>query len=93
MAEGEVTNNEELSQYELTVDGKTAIAAYRRHADHVNFYHTEVPAALEGQGIGKRLVAAALADVRRHGHKIVATCPFVRHYIETHPEEQDLLLA
>ena len=93
MADGEVTNNEALSRYELTLAGHTAIAAYRRHPDHLNFYHTEVPAALEGHGVGKRLVAAALADVRHQGLKIVATCPFVRHYIETHPEEQDLLLG
>jgi len=91
--DGEVTNNEAKSQYELTLDNHTAIAAYRRHADHLTFYHTEVPEALEGHGVGKRLVAAALADVRRQGLKIVATCPFVRHYVETHPEEQDLLLA
>lgn len=93
MADGEVTNNEALSQYELTLDGHTAIAAYRRHADHLDFYHTEVPAALEGHGVGKRLVAAALADARRQGLKIIATCPFVHHYIKTHPEEQDLLLG
>ena len=90
--DGEVTNNEALSQYELTRDGYTAIAAYRRHADHLNFYHTEVPAALEGHGVGKRLIAVALADVRRQGLKVFATCPFVHHYIETQPEEQDLLL-
>jgi predicted GNAT family acetyltransferase len=92
MADGEVTNNEAQSQYELTLDGHTAIAAYRRHSDHLTFYHTEVPSALEGHGVGKRLVAAALADVRRQGLKIVATCPFVHHYVETHPEERDLLL-
>ncbi|MBV9930343.1 MAG: N-acetyltransferase [Alphaproteobacteria bacterium] len=90
--DGEVTDNPERGQYELTVDGATAIAAYRRHDDHLTFYHTEVPAALGGRGIGKRLIAAALADVRRQGLRVVATCPFVRHYIDTHPEERDLLL-
>jgi uncharacterized protein len=91
MADGEVTNNEELGRYELTLEGHTAIAAYRRHGDHLTFYHTEVPAALEGHGVGKRLVKAALAEVRRQRLKVVALCPFVHHYIVTHPEEQDLL--
>jgi predicted GNAT family acetyltransferase len=90
--EGEVVNNEALGQYELRIDGHTAIAAYRAHPDHLTFYHTEVPEALEGRGIGKRLIKAALDDVRRRGLKIVATCPFVHHYIETHPEERDLLV-
>ena len=88
-----VVNNEALGQYELTIDGHTALAAYKDRGDHLTFYHTEVPPELEGRGIGKRLVAAALADVRRRGLKIVATCPFVKHYVETHPEEQDLLFA
>jgi predicted GNAT family acetyltransferase len=89
--DGEVVNNEALQQYELTIDGQRAIAAYRAHSDHLTFYHTQVPEVLEGRGVGKRLVKAALDDVRRRGLKVVATCPFVRHYIETHPEEQDLL--
>jgi predicted GNAT family acetyltransferase len=90
--DGEVVNNEAKAQYELTVDGYTALAAYKVRPDHLTFYHTEVPAALEGRGIGTRLVKAALADVRRRGLKLVATCPFVHHYVDTHPEERDLLL-
>ena len=31
----------------------------------VAFTHTEVPEALEGQGVGKRLIAGALADRTR----------------------------
>jgi uncharacterized protein len=90
--DAEVTNNEAKARYELTVDGHTALAAYKVRPDHLTFYHTEVPPALEGRGIGKRLIKAALDDVRRRGLKLVATCPFVRHYIDTHPEERDLLL-
>lgn len=90
--DAEVTNNESLGQYELTIDGHTALAAYKDRGDHLTFYHTEVPEALEGHGVGKRLIKAALDDVRRRGLKVVATCPFVYHYIDTHPEEQDLLL-
>ena len=91
--DGEVVNNEALGQYELKVDGHTALTAYKVRPDHLTFYHTEVPEALEGRGIGKRLIKGALDDVRRRGLRIVATCPFVRHYVETHPEERDLLLA
>jgi hypothetical protein len=88
---GEVVNNEARAQYELSVDGHTALAAYNVHPGHLTFYHTEVPEALEGRGIGKRLIKGALDDARRQGLKVVPACAFVRHYIETHPEEQDLL--
>ena len=86
-----VVDNQAESQFELVVDGETALAAYRREGDRIAFTHTEVPEALEGQGVGSRLIAGALADVRERGLKVVPLCSFVRHYIETHAEAQDLL--
>ena len=89
--DGEVRNNEAERRYELEVDGELAIAEYRLRPGRISFTHTGVPDAIEGRGIGKRLVKAALADARAKGLKVVPICPFVKHYIETHPEEQDLL--
>ena len=57
----------------------------------MNFTHTEIGSEYGGQGLGGRLVAGALADVRAGGGRIVATCPFVKSYVEKHPEYQDLL--
>ncbi|HEX8511848.1 MAG TPA: GNAT family N-acetyltransferase [Allosphingosinicella sp.] len=88
---GEVRNNEAGSRYELEVEGELALAAYRLSDDRITFTHTEVPDALEGRGIGSKLVKAALDDVRTKGLKVVPACAFVKHYIEKHPEEQDLL--
>ena len=59
---GEVRNNEAESRYELEVEGELALAAYRLSHDRIVFTHTEVPTALEGKGIGSKLVAAALDD-------------------------------
>ena len=89
--DGEVRNNEAAHRYELEVDGKLAVAEYRLRPGRISFTHTEVPDALEGRGIGTRLVKAALDDARAKGLKVVPICPFVKHYIETHPEERDLL--
>ncbi|HEY0147730.1 MAG TPA: GNAT family N-acetyltransferase [Allosphingosinicella sp.] len=86
-----VTNNRADSQYELIVDGHKALAAYRLDGQQIAFTHTEVPTVLEGQGIGSRLVAGALDQVREEGLKVVPLCSFVRHHIETHPDVQDLL--
>jgi len=87
----EVTNNSAESRYELAAGGAVAIAAYRVEEDAVVFTHTEVPQALEGQGVGSRLVRGALADVRLRGLKARPLCPFVAGYIERHPETRDLL--
>ncbi|HZG09043.1 MAG TPA: GNAT family N-acetyltransferase [Allosphingosinicella sp.] len=86
-----VTDNRAESQYELVVDGHKALAAYQLADERISFTHTEVPTELEGQGIGTRLVAGALDQVRAEGLKVVPLCSFVRHYVETHPEVQDLL--
>ena len=89
--EGRVTDNAGEHQYQLQLGDHLALAAYRLDDDVMRFTHTEVPEELKGQGIGRRLVADALDDVRRRGLKVVPLCAFVRHYIDTHPETQDLL--
>jgi len=57
----------------------------------ITFVHTEVPAELGGQGVGSKLVKGALDQVRADGLKVVAQCPFVRGWIEKHPDYADLL--
>jgi predicted GNAT family acetyltransferase len=87
----DVVDNPAQHRFELEVDGETAFAAYRFEGPDIVFYHTVVPEALSGRGIGSRLVRGALAQVRVRGLKVVPECPFVRTYIEKHPEQQDLL--
>ncbi len=89
--DGEVRNNEAEQRYELEVEGGPALAAYRLRDGRITFTHTEVPPELEGRGIGSKLVKAALEDARSRGLNVVPACPFVKHYIETHPEFRDLL--
>ena len=87
----EVRNNQAEGQYELEIDGQLAIAAYERRDGALVFTHTQVPEALEGEGVGSRLISAALQDARDQGLKVIPLCEFVAAYIERHPEEQDLL--
>ncbi|HEX8573301.1 MAG TPA: GNAT family N-acetyltransferase [Allosphingosinicella sp.] len=89
--DGPVRNNAAANQFELEVDGQLALAAYRLRDGRITFTHTEVPDALEGRGIGSKLVAAALDDAREQGLKVIPACPFVKHYMDKHPETQDLL--
>jgi predicted GNAT family acetyltransferase len=92
MSEVTVADNPEQSRYEVIVDGAVAgFAAYVRHPDHLTFTHTEIGSDYGGQGLGGTLVSGALADVRASGGRIVASCPFVKSYVEKHPEYQDLL--
>lgn len=84
-------NNRSEQEYSLDVDGQRAVAAYQREGDTIVFTHTGVPPELEGRGIGSRLIRAALDDVRDQGLRVIPQCPFVRAFIEKHPEYRDLL--
>jgi predicted GNAT family acetyltransferase len=86
-----VQDNPAKSQFELIVDGHTALAAYRLKPGVITFTHTEVPEALGGRGVGSELAKGALDQVRGRGLKVVPLCPFIKAYIEKHPEYQDLL--
>jgi uncharacterized protein len=90
--EAEVVDVPEEGRYELRLDGRlVGIAAYRRRGDRVAFTHTEVDESCEGRGFGGRLAAAVLEDARRQGVWIVPLCPFIAHYVERHPEWQELV--
>ena len=87
-----VRDNTERNRFELDAEGHVAFSNYKRAGSVITIMHTEVPPALNGKGIGSALVRGLLERVRAEGAKVVPRCPFVKGYIEKHPEYQDLLL-
>ena len=84
----------DASRYEARIGDRLAGAAYyERDGSVVVFLHTEVDPAFEGKGVGGRLVQGALDDVRRQGAGVIARCPFVRAWLERHPDYHDLVAA
>ena len=86
----DVRDDREANRFELEQDGAVAFAAYRREGDTIVFTHTIVPDALRGGGVGSRLIAGALAQVRAEGLKVVPQCEFVAAYLERHPDAAEL---
>ena len=78
--------NDAEGRYELEVDGRLAQLVFRMNGDRLVLRHTEVPDALEGQGVGGRLVRAAVDDARDRNLIIVPLCPFARAWLERHPD-------
>ena len=88
----EVVDNPDASRFEIRVDGERAgLATYRLHPDRIVFLHTEIDDAFEGKGLGGVLVRSALDTARERGLRVVASCPFVKGWIERHPDYADLL--
>lgn len=89
-----VTRNDDRGRFEATVDDQVAgYAEFELGEGRIEFTHTVVDDAYEGMGVGSTLVSQALDQVRAEGLDVVATCKFVRSYIERHQEYADLLAS
>ena len=86
-----VRDNTALSRFELDAGGVLAFMNYRLAGDVISLDHTETPVAARGRGIASQLVEGVLQIARARGLKIVPRCPFVRSYVNKHPEFQDLV--
>jgi predicted GNAT family acetyltransferase len=85
-----VTHNPDENRFEIRLDSHLAELKYRVKGETITFTHTGVPHALEGQGVGSKLVRTGLEYAREQGLKVVAHCSFVAAYLERHPEYQNL---
>ncbi len=88
----ELIDNENAKQYEFHIGDQLAKIEYIKSKDRIFLTHTEVPVALEGQGIGSELTEAVLQDVEKNGWTLVPLCPFVAGYIKKHPDWKKLVL-
>lgn len=86
----DVQHHPERHRFEVHLDGHTAFAEYRLAGAVLTLTHTVVPAPLEGRGIAGALAKHAMAHAREHQLKIDPQCPYMRAYMERHPETQDL---
>lgn len=87
-----VVDRPEAHRFEVRVDGTVAgFAEYRRRGGSVAFTHTVVQDGFEGRGVGSALARGALDAVRAEGSSVLPFCPFIRGWIQRHPEYLDLV--
>ena len=90
----EIIDAVDSSRYEARVDGELAgILEYVEKRGRLALSHTEVLPEFEGRGIASRLAKFGLDQARRKGLGVIVICPFVRSYVERHPEERDIIKA
>lgn len=81
-----VKHNVAEGQFEITQENQTALLQYRRSGETIRLIHTEVPEALRGRGLGNQLARAALDFAHFNQLKVVPICPFIKVYLQKHPE-------
>jgi len=92
--DAKVVDVPERGRFEVRVDDRVVgLASYHVDGTTMTLPHTEVDPTVGGQGIGSVLVAGVLAAARERGLTVLPYCSFVRHYIQQHPEDMDLVAA
>lgn len=87
----DVVENTAENRFELSLDGGTALVAYRRDGARLVLIHTEVPEEFAGQGVGSRLARGVFELLRASGRKAVVRCEFLRGWLAKHPEYEDVV--
>ena len=77
----DVIHSPNVSRFEVGA----AFLAYERTGDRFDIQHTVVPPDMEGQGVGGKLVQAAVDFAKAEGLELVVTCSFARKWLERHP--------
>jgi uncharacterized protein len=86
-----IIHNASKQRFEIDTDGQISVLEYTFKNHRLFLTHTEVPQALERQGLGTELAHAALEYARQNELSVVAICPFVQEYVGSHPEYQSFV--
>lgn len=86
-----VIDDKEKNRFEAEVDGHTAIIEYTVRPGILILDHTEVPKELSGQGVASEMVEKVLLQIELRGLKVVPECPFIKKYINRHPEWKSII--
>ncbi|WP_240505101.1 GNAT family N-acetyltransferase [Nocardia mangyaensis] len=85
--ERRVANNPAKNRYDVFYDGELAgFTEYVERGNDTDFVHTEIDDAFAGKGLGGVLAKQAIEDVIARGRTVTAHCPFIRAYLDKHPE-------
>ena len=90
----EVINNTEKKRFEIHIDDKIALEDYEFFTTSagekgIEYKHTEVPEELGGRGIAGYLAKSILDDAAAKNLRVKPICPYIKAYIDKHPEYQD----
>jgi predicted GNAT family acetyltransferase len=83
-----VTDNPEKSRFEFVAGEDIAWLDYEREGDVIRYTHTEVPKALQGKGLGKKLAFAVLEYAQANNLEVEAICPVVIKAVKENPQYQ-----
>lgn len=89
-----IHHDRRAGRFHADLDGGEAYLDYDRLDETtLDLRSTFVPPPARGRGVASDLVKEALAYARQNDYRVVPSCPYVRSFIEGHPEYGDLVAA
>lgn len=85
----QLINNEKENRFEVHIEDLVAFVDYKLFKDKIAYTHTEVPKELSGKGVGSFIAKSVLYYAAEHELKVKPYCPFIKAYIDRHPEYQE----
>ena len=79
------------SRFVIRLGEEEAELTYRLVGSRFVLEHTEVPKSQRGRGLADELAHAALEYARANYLSVIPICPFVKKYLERHPEYEVLV--
>lgn len=86
----EVIQNEAKRRFEIRNPEGTAFVEYNLYNNGIVFTHTEVPPALEGNGLAGILAKFVLDYARDNKLEVLPLCPYIKGYIDRHDEYKSI---
>lgn len=86
-----VVDNKEKNRFEAEIEGYQAIIEYAVKPNILILEHIEVDERLSGRGVASEMTESVLLEIELRGLKVVPECPFIKGYIEKHPEWKSIL--
>lgn len=88
-----IGHDREGHQFFATIDGQKAWLNYTvlPEGTTLDYKSTFTPPELRGQGIAGKIVEFALEHAKANHYKVIPSCPYVRAYIERHPQFRTLV--
>lgn len=87
----QIVHRPDRQRFESEVEGQLCVLEYRLDDGVASMNSVRVPEAVGGRGIAGALTRFALDHARKEGWTVVPNCPYVRAWIERHPEYRDLV--
>ena len=88
-----VEHQPDQERFVVRMDSGEAELSYIEKERVLDLVHTFVPPEGRGQGIGDALVEEAIAYAKANDYRLRPSCPFVRNWLEGHPEAADVFVT